>query len=124
VQAAPEIDGIATRAEREMSILIWNYHDDDVPAPASPVHLTIAGAPAPQVLVEHYRIDETHSNAYTAWKQMGSPQQPTPEQYATLESAGQLQLLTSPEWRAAPNGQVGLAFDMPRQAVSLLRISW
>jgi xylan 1,4-beta-xylosidase len=124
VQGAPEIDGIATRAEREMAILVWNYHDDDVPAPASPVRLTIAGAPAARVLVEHYRIDETHSNAYTAWKQMGSPQQPTPEQYAALEAAGQLQLLTSPEWRAAANGQVGLAFELPRQAVSLLRISW
>src|SRR5580700_6178459 len=80
-------------------------------------------APAARVLVEHYRIDETHSNAYTAWKQMGSPQQPTPEQYAMLEAAGQLQLLTSPEWLAAANGQVGLTFDLPRQAVSLLRIS-
>jgi xylan 1,4-beta-xylosidase len=124
VQGAPEIDGIATRDAREMSILVWNYHDDDVPAPAAPVRITIAGAPAGRVLVEHFRIDETHSNAYTAWKLMGSPQQPTPQQYAALESAGQLQLLTSPEWLAAANGQVGLTFDLPRQAVSLLRISW
>ncbi len=77
MHGAPEIDGIATRAEREMSILVWNYHDDDVPAPASPVRLTVAGVPAAaRALVEHYRIDETHSNAYTVWKQMGSPQQP------------------------------------------------
>jgi len=124
VHDAPEIDGIATRDAREMSILVWNYHDDDVPAPASPVHITIAGAPAARVLVEHYRIDETHSNAYTAWKQMGSPQQPTAPQYAALEAAGQLQLLTSPQWLAAANGQVGLTFDLPRQAVSLLRITW
>jgi xylan 1,4-beta-xylosidase len=124
VHDTAEIDGIATRDAREMSILVWNYHDDDVPAPGSPVHITIAGAPAARVLVEHYRIDETHSNAYTAWMKMGSPQQPTPQQYAALESAGQLQLLTSPEWLAAKNGQVGLTFDLPRQAVSLLRISW
>ena len=124
IHDAPEIDGIAARAEREISILVWNYHDDDLPAPASPVHLTVAGVPAARVLVEHYRIDETHSNAYTVWKRMGSPQAPSPEQYKELEAAGQLQLLTSPEWRASANGQVGLAFDLPRQAVSLLRISW
>ena len=29
---------------------------------------------------------------------MGSPQQPTPEQYAQLERAGQLQTLESPRW--------------------------
>jgi xylan 1,4-beta-xylosidase len=124
VHAAPEIDGIATRAEREMSILMWNYHDDDVAAAAAPVHLTIGSVPAGRVLVEQYRIDETHSNAYTAWLRMGSPQKPSAEQYAALEAAGQLQLLGSPEWRLAANGQVGLTFDLPRQAVSLVRISW
>ena len=56
--------------------------------------VTITGIPAgvKRVLLEHYRIDETHSNAYTAWKNMGSPQAPTPEQYGELKAAGQLQL--------------------------------
>ena len=74
--------------------------------------------------MEHYRIDETHSNSYTAWQKMGSPQQPTPEQYKALEAAGQLQLLTSPEWHTAEKGQLALTFDLPRQSLSLLRITW
>ena len=49
-----------------------------------------------RVLLQHYRIDDHYSNAYTAWKEMGSPQEPTPEQYARLQAAGQLQLLDSP----------------------------
>jgi xylan 1,4-beta-xylosidase len=79
---------------------------------------------AARALVEHYRIDETHSNAYTVWTKMGSPQQPTPEQYKVLEATGQLQPLTSPEWRTAVNQKLDLAFELPRQAVSLLRITW
>ena len=49
-----------------------------------------------KVLLQHYRIDNDHSNAYTVWKNMGSPQKPTPEQYAELKAAGQLELLILP----------------------------
>ena len=115
------------RARREsLSILVWNYHDDETPGPAAGVRLNLAALPLDisRVLVEHYRIDETHSNAYTAWKQMGSPQNPTPEQYAELEAAGQLQLLDSPRWVTVAQGASSLEFTLPRHAVSLVRISW
>ncbi len=77
-----------------------------------------------RVLLEHYRIDDTHSNAYTAWKNMGSPQSPTPDQYAQLKAAGQLQLLTSPTWLDVDDGKVTIDASLPRQAVSLLLLKW
>ena len=49
------------------------------------VTLTIDGLPAGRPTLTHYRVDSDHSNAYTAWKAMGSPQPPTPAQYAALE---------------------------------------
>jgi xylan 1,4-beta-xylosidase len=100
VHGSPDVDALAVRSDRGISVLAWNYHDDDVPAAAAEVRLEIAGVPrtAARVLVRHYRIDETHSNAWTAWKAMGSPQHPAPEQYAALEAAGQLQLAESPRW--------------------------
>ena len=60
VTGAPDIDGLATRAEREMAVMVWNYHDDDLPAPSAPVRLAVSGLPAAagRVLVEHFRIDE------------------------------------------------------------------
>jgi xylan 1,4-beta-xylosidase len=126
VRANPDIDALAVRSDHELSILVWNYHDDDVPGPEASVQIEIAGIPATQsrVLLRHYRIDETHSNAWTAWKKMGSPQQPSPEQYAALEAAGQLQQLESPRWIDAPGNQAKLAIHLPRQGVSLLQLSW
>jgi xylan 1,4-beta-xylosidase len=55
---------------------------------------------------------------------MGSPQNPTSVQYAELEQAGQLQLFTSPQWINTRNGTAVLEFDLPRQGVSLLRLTW
>jgi hypothetical protein len=41
-----------------------------------------------KVLLEHYRIDETHSNSYSVWKAMGSPQAPTPGAVCAAERGG------------------------------------
>ena len=92
----------------------------------APVQVTVTGIPAgvKKVLLEHYRIDETHSNSYTAWKAMGSPQSPTQEQYAQLQAAGQLELLTSPKWLDVSDGKVVIDTNLPRQATSLLHLKW
>jgi xylan 1,4-beta-xylosidase len=126
VRGNPDVDAVAVRSDRGISVLTWNYHDDDVPAAEANVRLEIAGVPstATRVLVRHYRIDETHSNAWTAWKAMGSPQRPTPEQYARLEAAGQLQLADSPKWVDMRAGATKLEFSLPRQSVSLIELSW
>lgn len=126
VRQQPDIDAFATKASREAAVMLWNYHDDDVPAPSAEVKVTISGIPAgvKRVLLEHYRIDDTHSNSYTLWKQMGSPQSPTPDQYARLQAAGQLELLTSPKWLDVSNGQVVIDTNLPRQATSLLHLKW
>ena len=126
VRAMPDINAIATRKNREIEILVWNYHDDDVPSPAAPIDLVIAGLPtdAKRALSEHFRVDTNHSNSFTAWKEMGSPQSPPESEYKRLENAGQLQLLNSPTWIEAQHGSVQLQFLLPRQSLSLVRIAW
>ncbi len=123
----PDISALATLEAGKLSVMVWHYHDDDVPGPSAAVDLAISGLPVKTgpAKLSHYRIDETHSNAFTAWKRMGSPQQPTPEQYAQLEKAGQLALLAGAE-TALPieNGTITTRLDLPRQAVSLLVFEW
>jgi xylan 1,4-beta-xylosidase len=126
VRSKPDINALATRRPDGATVLVWNYHDQDAAVPASPVTLHISGLPvktAP-ILVRHYRIDEEHSNAFTVWKKLGSPQSPTPGQDAQLEAAGQLALLESPRWMHSKVGTLDLHFQLPRQAVSLIELVW
>lgn len=124
VRAAPDVNAIATRAARRVAVLVWNYHDDDLPAPPSAIDLVVDHIPDGQVTVEHARIDDDHSNAYQAWKRMGAPQTPTADQYAALEKAGQMASLGPPERRTSRDGQLRLSFALPRQGVSLVTIAW
>ncbi len=126
VRQAPDVDAFATKAARQAAVMVWNYHDDDRPAESAKVQVTISGIPAgvKRVLLKHYRIDDTHSDSYTVWKQMGSPQSPTAEQYARLRHAGQLELLHSPDWLDVGEGKVTVETELPRQATSLLRLEW
>ncbi|HVN05935.1 MAG TPA: hypothetical protein VMT86_16045 [Bryobacteraceae bacterium] len=126
VRSHPDIDALAVRSEREISVLCWNHHDDDLPGPAARVQLEIAGMPgaATRVLLRHYRVDESHSNAWTAWKAMGSPQHPSPAEYARLEAAGKLALVDSPRWVGVAGGATTVKWPLPRQGVSLVELDW
>ena len=120
----PDIGALATADDHSAAVLVWNYHNDALPAAPAEVVLTLRGLAAHQALLQHYRIDEDHSNAYAAWQALGSPQPPTPAQQAALAQAGQLTLLTSPSWITTQDGQAVLHMTLPRQGVSLLRLSW
>ena len=126
VRSKPDIGVIATRKDGEVDILVWNYHDDDLPAPAASIDLALSGLPAKvnRGLLEHFRVDSEHSNAYAAWKEMRSPQSPSATQNEQLRAAAQLQLLDSPAWISVEGGNVHLQFNLPRQGLSLLRITW
>ena len=45
VRGVPDISALAARAPQAATVLVWNYHDDDLPAPAAAVTLTIRGYP-------------------------------------------------------------------------------
>jgi xylan 1,4-beta-xylosidase len=126
VRAQADIDALATADGRGGAVMLWNYHDAEKPAPGSPVIVTVRGLPraVETVRLVHYRIDDTHSNAYTAWKAMGSPQNPTPQQMKDLKSRDGLELLESPRWLPVSGGDVRIATDLPRQSISLLQLDW
>jgi xylan 1,4-beta-xylosidase len=123
VVGAPDVSAIATRQGNSVDVLVWNYEDEDLPAAAAAVALKVRGVPAKRVQVTEYRMDGEHSNAYTAWLRMGSPQQPTGEQVAALQKASELAVL-----RTAPmqvkGGMVEVTTMLPRQGVGLLHFSW
>jgi xylan 1,4-beta-xylosidase len=126
VRGASDVDALATRSGRHVSVMVWNYQDEDVPGEPVSVTLDVAGLPSDssKILLEHFRIDENHSNSYNLWKQQGSPPKPTPEQYTQIEAAGALELLESPRWIECRQGKAEIHFVLPLQATSLLNLSW
>jgi xylan 1,4-beta-xylosidase len=126
VRGRPDVDALAVRSDHEIAVMVWNYQDEDISGQAADVKLKVAGIPAdvPRALMRHYRIDHDHSNAYTVWKRMGSPQSPTPDQYSKLEKAGQLHLLDSPRWLDDSAGAAETSFSLPNEGASLVELSW
>ena len=124
VGAGTDVDAIATRSEHEVDVMVWNYSDVDLPADAAAIRMMVEGLPRGPLRIEEFRMDDTHSNAYAAWKKMGSPEHPAPEQKAALEKASGLQSLHGVSQVAASDGKVVVPMSLPRQGVSLVRIWW
>jgi xylan 1,4-beta-xylosidase len=126
VREKPDVAALSSLDGNNLSIMLWHYHDDDVAGPDAAVELKLASLPFANgtAKIEHFRIDENHSNAFAAWKRMGSPQSPTPEQYAQLEGAGHLAALGEATRVQIANGEATVKFNLPRQAVSLLQLTW
>lgn len=124
VREKPDIDGLATATNETVQVLIWNYHDDMVPAAPTPVRLTIRMPKNAHLRarVNHYRIDDTHSNAYTRWLQRNNPQKPTPSVLAELHAAGELEMLEPVRFYDVRNGELQLSFSLPRYAVSFVEL--
>jgi xylan 1,4-beta-xylosidase len=122
VAAAPDVNVVATRNGEVVNILLWNYHDSDTPASPADIHLAIDGLHGQTVVSSEFRMDATHSNAYLAWQQMGSPAHPTEKQVDELQKAGRLQQ-TVPDHDLAPaQGVASIDLTLPRQAVVMVRL--
>jgi xylan 1,4-beta-xylosidase len=120
----PDVNAIAAKNKNSATIMLWNYYDDDLPAADEMVSIIVSSVPAKKVQVTQYMIDKNHSNSYEIWKKMGSPQNPTPTQYAELEKAGQLQITGSPVTKSIKSGVLIIPAVLPRQAVAFFKIEW
>lgn len=110
-----------------VGIMVWHYHDDDVQGPYADVELRCSlkrlmsdvGSKS-SLKVSHYRIDDKHSNSYSAWLRMGSPQQPSPEEYKSMQSASELARIVYAEQVDIKDQEVRIGFALPRQGISLI----
>ena len=119
VRESPDVSALASREGRRVSVMVWHYHDDDVAGPEARVTLRLSGLSGGSIGVTEYRIDETHSNAYTVWRAMDSPQSPTAEQIQALQKAGGLQKMLARPRVKVEEGRATITATLPRQAVSL-----
>jgi xylan 1,4-beta-xylosidase len=126
VRQSPDVSALAALGTNQLAVLVWHYHDDDVSGPDAKVTLNLDDLPMKDgsARLEQFRVDESHSNAFTEWRRMGCPATLTSVQLQQLEAAGKL---ASPEIQPAleiKNGSAKVEFTLPRQGVSLLVLSW
>lgn len=126
VREEPDVGILASMGENQLCAMVWHYHDNDVPGDDAAVQLHITGLPADigQVESTHYRIDEHHSNAYAEWLRMGSPLAPNERQYETMLEESELATLAEPKQIEVTEGVCEEEFTLPRQAVSLIVLTW
>ena len=126
VRQAPDINGFAGATARGISVLLWNYHDDDTAAAPSPVTLSLENLPpgVTAATLREYRIDLDHADAGEAWLRLGSPATLTPEQRTELEAAGAVRPLAADATLAAVDHRARLNFLLPREGILLVQLSW
>lgn len=127
VRGTADVGSVASLDGDTLSVLVWHYHDDDLPGPIAAVQLQLHRLPrafAKGAVVTHYRIDASHSNSFAVWRAMGSPSGPTNAQRAVLLKAAELTTMDAgPAHLATRDRDAKVAFDLPRQGVSLLVIT-
>ena len=118
----PDISAMVVASDTAISVLAWNYHDLNIPFPPVHVIIDLEHIGFRRAEMVHYRVDRKHSNSYEVWKAMGSPPEPTAEQYRELEEAGKLQMCSDPVSLRVRNEKLSVPLDLPGQAVSLIII--
>jgi xylan 1,4-beta-xylosidase len=121
VRGDSDVGVLATRMPKgDIAVLVWNYHDDDLPGPDAAVRLTINGLkPKASSNATIWRVDPANANAFAAWQKMGAPQSPDASQYQELEKASELVSQSLQPLRARLGGRT-FELMVPRQGVALI----
>jgi len=114
------IDGLATRRGSSMQVMVYNFNQDVHDRQVKKAGLVITLPASGRYRLTHYRIDEDHSNAYTVWKSMGKPYNPSQAQLGKLKSSQGLAWYEPPKIIKAKNKKITLSLLLPHHAVSLL----
>ena len=107
----------------------WRSWFRTITIPASPARprrsiSTISGLPRGRMLVQHFRVDDEHSNSYERGRRWARRASPSPEQYAQLEQAGQLQSAGIAALDRFGGWPRASDLHLPLHGVSLILLTW
>jgi len=120
-----EVDALATAGGDGVSVLVWRHADDQYATDARDTAVTVRLERLPfagNVRVSHWRIDSAHSNSHTAWRALGGPQDPSPDELASIEGRQGLERLEPDSTVAVRDGALTLRITLPLPSVSLIEI--
>lgn len=119
------VDGMATLEGDSLSLMIWHQADEWWREGGCQVEVTINHLPfVGPGTIQHYRIDKDHSNAYSAWYDLGSPQTPDSQQVEQIKDRQGLELISAPQIIHVDSSRmIKLSFPLPLFGTSLIQIS-
>lgn len=119
-----EIDSLASRhGDGTVAVLVWRHTDDQYQTDEVETAVSVAVhglGDSSSYQLSHYRIDHDHSNSYTVWKSLNSPQDPTEDQLATIKSRQGLEEFEPAKTMTASNGALSVDVSLPLPSASLL----
>lgn len=122
-QFGDAIHALATKDERSLQVLVYHlreYDYENTDTGRFPVDITIQNLPFEKFRVELYLIDESHSNGYTVWKELGEPQYPNPEQLRRLQESDDLARVAADTGTVNEDGSYQQSLDLQNNSVALL----
>jgi xylan 1,4-beta-xylosidase len=118
-----EVDALATRGvDGSIAVLVWRHTDDQYQTDTAEtvVEVALSCLGEGTYTLSHYRIDINHSNSYTTWKSLGSPQDPTEMQLAEITRRQGLEELEPATTMQSTSGELRIDVSLPLPAASLL----
>jgi xylan 1,4-beta-xylosidase len=100
--------------------MVYNFNQDVNDRELKKAELVVTLPSSGKYKLTHYRIDENHSNAYTIWKSMGKPYNPTEAQLHQIKSRQGLELFEPEKVIKAKENKITLPLQLPHHSVSLL----
>jgi len=119
------LHGIATRTgDESIEILLYHLREGDTFNTLRGIYTVDLNmlCPQPEYTIEHFVIDEKHSNSYYLWKKTGSPEYPASEVIQQLQAHDDLALAEPAGKVAAVNGAVQKKITMQNNSVAFIRL--
>ncbi len=122
---ALEVDALATTGkDGETAVLVWNFAERGSCSDRR-ARLLLSGLnpDTSRFAMEHWRIDGTTSNAWSTWKNMGSPENPSSEQIVSMKANHGLELSQGRTHVEIESGELVVDLQLPGQSVTLVKLS-
>ncbi|MGI8456545.1 MAG: GH39 family glycosyl hydrolase [Propionibacteriaceae bacterium] len=121
-----EVDVLAARADDgTVAVLVWRHVDDQYQTSDhdTVVRITVDNLPHASLSLSHLRIDGEHSNAYTWWRGLGGPQDPTADELEQIVAHQGLEQQEPARQVQVIDGRLSLEITLPLPAASLLLLA-
>lgn len=125
-QFGDAVRAIATADGDRVALIFYHLNENDRENSASgAVNITfsVENIPFQKFRVQWFGIDESHSNSYSLWKSLGSPNKLRREQYELLDRRDDLELMAEPWFEESPAGVFKKEFTLQHNSVALFVLS-